>query len=131
MEAHSSFPAASTSPQAARRFVAGVLGRPDDESTHLALVLTSELVTNAVLHACTRVDVHIEFDAAHLRIEVADGDPRIPSPVSHAPDALGGRGMYLVEQLADAWGSDPCAEGKVVWFTLATGGAPRPKLRAG
>ena len=124
MEVNRSFPAAITSPRAARQFVGSVIGHPDDESTQMALVLTSELVTNAVVHARTPIDVKVEVDADQMRVEVADGDPRMPAPLGHNPDAVGGRGLFLVEQLSAAWGSDPCRGGKVVWFTLATHGPP-------
>ena len=130
MEANRSFPAEITSPRAARQFVGSVLGRPDDEVTQMALVLTSELVTNAVLHAGTKVDVRIELDVDRMRVEVADGDPRLPAPLDHTPGDLGGRGLFLVEQLASEWGSDPCEDGKVVWFTLATD-ETRSAVRAG
>jgi len=132
MKANQTFPADITSPRAAREFVAAILGHPDDEATKMALVLTSELVTNAVLHARTEVDVRVDLDAERMRVEVADGDPRLPTPLDLTPDALGGRGLFLVEQLAAAWGSDPCDGGKVVWFTLATHAQPgRSKVGAG
>ncbi len=131
MEANRSFPADVTSPRAARQFVGSVIGHPEDESTQMALVLTSELVTNAVLHARTEVDVRIEFDGGCLRVEVTDGDPRLPAAVPQRPGALDGRGLFLVEQLASKWGSDRRNGGKVVWFTLATGAEPRAKVGAG
>ena len=81
-------------------------------------MLTSELVTNAVVHARTRVDVKVEVDTDHMRVEVADSDPRLPRPTDHRPDALGGRGLFLVQELASAWGTLTCPGGKVVWFTL-------------
>ncbi|MGI8685790.1 MAG: ATP-binding protein [Acidimicrobiales bacterium] len=130
MEANRSFPAEITSPRAARQFVGSVIGHPDDETTQMALVLTSELVTNAVLHARTSVDVRVELEDGLIRVEVADGDPRLPAPMSHAPDALGGRGLFLVEQLASAWGTDLCNGGKVVWFTLSTDAVALSKVGA-
>jgi anti-sigma regulatory factor (Ser/Thr protein kinase) len=131
VEANRSFPAEASSPRAARRFVAGMLGDADDESTQMAMVLTSELVTNAVVHARTQVDVRVELDDGRMRVEVADGDPRMPRPVAYAADDLGGRGLYLVEQLASDWGSDRADGGKIVWFTLSTQRASSAELRAG
>lgn len=131
MEANRSFPADITSPRAARLFVVSVIGHPEDESTQMALVLTSELVTNAVLHARTEVDVRIEFDDEHMRVEVTDGDPHLPAALPHRPDALGGRGLFLVEQLASDWGSARRHGGKVVWFTLTTEAEARSKVGAG
>ena len=127
MEANRSFPADVTSPCAARRFVATLLGHSDHQSTQTALVLTSELVTNAVLHAGTRVDVRVELEAGHVRVEVSDGDPHLPGPMECLPDALGGRGLFLVQELASAWGAETSGVGKVVWFTLPTG-APSPTM---
>lgn len=122
MEANRSFPADIASPRAARAFVGGLLGDADGETSQLALVLTSELVTNAVVHARTRVDVRVEMDHDHMRVEVTDGDPRLPGrPATCTPDALGGRGLFLVQELASAWGTDVCPGGKVVWFTLPNG----------
>jgi len=121
MEARRSFPADVTSPRAARQFVGGLLGEPDGETLQVALVLISELVTNAVVHARTQVDVRVEMGTDHLRVEVADRDPRLPLPSAQAPDAPGGRGLFLVQELATAWGTELCAGGKVVWFTLHSG----------
>lgn len=118
MEARRSFPAKLTSPRAARRFVGALLPDADEETSQLALVLTSELVTNAVVHARTRLDVRVELERDHMRVEVTDGDPRMPDPAAHTPDELGGRGLFLVQELSSAWGSDTCPGGKVVWFTL-------------
>lgn len=118
MEARRSFPADITSPRAARAFVGGLLPKPDGETRDLALVLTSELVTNAVLHAGTRVDVNVEIGTDHMRVEVSDSDPRLPLPTACAPDAPGGRGLFLVQELASDWGTATCPGGKVVWFTL-------------
>lgn len=125
MEANRSFPAEVTSPRAARHFVARVIGHPDRESTQTAMVLTSELVTNAVLHARTQVDVRVQLDGELLRVEVADGDPVLPGPTDYTTEALGGRGLFLVREMATAWGADAARDGKVVWFTLPTGVASR------
>lgn len=121
MQANRSFPPDATSPRAARQFVGSLLGHPEDEATQMALVLTSELVTNAVLHARTPVDVRVEFDAERMRVEVADGDPCIPGPLPCTTDALAGRGLFLVQELAVAWGAAAADGGKVVWFMLKKG----------
>lgn len=118
-----SFPAELTTPRAARQFVGDLLVDPAEELRQMALVLTSELVTNSVVHANTELDVRVELAPDHMRVEVTDGDPRPPDPAAHAPDELGGRGLVLVEALATAWGTKPCAGGKVVWFTLDGGRA--------
>ena len=117
MESSQSFPADVTSPGAARRFVASALGG-DDDRCQVALVLTSELVTNAVIHARTTVVVRVEVDGERVRVEVADGDRHLPEPADYSPDALGGRGLFLVSELASAWGADHRPGGKVIWFCL-------------
>lgn len=115
------FPPARTSPRAARQFVHGLLaGVPDDESD-LALVLTSELVTNAVVHARTDVDVRVELGDGLVRVTVRDGDGHLPHPRVVPPDAAGGRGLHLVRALASSWGVDRDPGGKIVWFVLAHG----------
>lgn len=113
------FPALATSPRAARQFVRGVLdARPDDETHLLASVLTSELVTNAVVHARTDLDVRVAVAPDELRVEVSDGSPLVPAPRQVADDANSGRGLHLVDRLARSWGVEPAAAGKTVWFTL-------------
>lgn len=120
MESSQSFPADVTSPGAARRFVASALGGTDDARCQVALVLTSELVTNAVIHARTTVDVRVEVEGDRMRVEVADGDRHLPEPADYAPDALGGRGLFLVSELASDWGADLRPGGKIIWFCLDT-----------
>lgn len=93
----------------------------DEECNQRALVLTSELVTNAIVHARTRVDVRVEVGEDHMRVEVVDGDPHLPAFTPYAPDALGGRGLFLVQELASAWGTAVLRDGKVVWFRLDNG----------
>lgn len=124
MEARKSFPADITTPRAARQFVGGLIGGPEEESTQVALVLTSELVTNAVMHARTPLDIRVNVEPDQMRVDVRDHDPTLPWRRSCSPDALGGRGLHLVDALATTWGAEPCPDGKVVWFTLRNGGPP-------
>jgi anti-sigma regulatory factor (Ser/Thr protein kinase) len=83
-------------------------------------VLANELVSNAVVHARTDVLLRLELRGDLLHIAVRDGSPRLLRLVA-APDpqAQGGRGLWLVEQLASGWGVNRHpAGGKVVWCTL-------------
>ena len=93
------------------------------------MLLTSELVTNAVLHAATDVprpsaEIVLSIHRTHdlLRVEVRDHDARpVPRVRFLAPLASQtGRGLDVVALLASAWGSIrvPAGEGKVVWFEL-------------
>ena len=138
----------------AREFVAATCRqwhRTDDLDT--VTLLTSELVTNGVLHARTPVAVSLHDDDRGLRVEVHDSDPQPPTPrgrrlnlladideiLSRLDDTLtlrtldergttlavgaagaigAGRGLLLVEALADEWGVECAADGKAVWFRL-------------
>ncbi|MDF3292299.1 SpoIIE family protein phosphatase [Streptomyces sp. RB6PN23] len=88
-----------------------------------AVVLTSELVTNAVVHAGTAADVLCLRYPASVRIEVADHYPEREVPlhegdrVSH-PDREGGRGLILCSALASRWGVEYAPTHKQVWFQL-------------
>lgn len=89
------------------------------EPAGVAELLLSELVTNALIHTRHGAVVTASVGAAGLRVEVRDFGP-LPS-LSYVPDAddgTHGRGLVLVRSLADAWGIDARALGKVVWFEL-------------
>jgi anti-sigma regulatory factor (Ser/Thr protein kinase) len=81
-------------------------------------LLLSELVTNAVVHAGTDVEVRLTSNEGVLRVEVSDGNPRLPA--ARRPSALAGtgRGLHLVQALASSWGVVPVAGGKMVWFEV-------------
>lgn len=111
------------SARVARRFVSETLVSwlgPRDH--HVAELLTGELVTNAVLHAHTEVGVSVSLARTVVRIAVEDGSDRRPEPV-HAEELAGsGRGLQLVDDLADGWGVEATAGGgKSVWFVLDDG----------
>ena len=83
-----------------------------------ALLLTSELVTNAVLHGRSEVCVEVTSTAELVRIAVLDENSRHPTVVTEDPDALDGRGLALVAAVAARWGVDDRPMGKSVWFEL-------------
>ncbi|MGW7299664.1 SpoIIE family protein phosphatase [Streptomyces sp. NPDC054829] len=89
-----------------------------------AVVLTSELVTNAVVHAGTAADVLCLRTEDGVRIEVADRYPERDIPVQGiaddmaSPDREGGRGLQLCRALASRWGVDYTPTHKQVWFQL-------------
>jgi anti-sigma regulatory factor (Ser/Thr protein kinase) len=68
-----------------------------------AALAVNELVTNAIRHACTGFSVRGAFDGHVLRISVTDGDVRLPVLRAPDEDALGGRGMQIVDAIADGW----------------------------
>jgi len=104
----------------ARRFTVETLRRwgRDDLTTSGALLVT-ELVTNAILHARTMIQVILEHHEDSVRVEVRDGSPVRPAMRNHGLDATTGRGLALVSRLAQSWGVDVSSAGKVVWAQLA------------
>jgi len=78
-------------------------------------LLVSELVTNAVTHSSGPIELRLHFDKA-LRCEVTDTTPGEPEARSATEDDESGRGLHLIEALADQWGTIPTATGKTVWF---------------
>lgn len=103
----------------ARRLVAGVLGNVvDDDLLSAALVITSELVTNAMLHARTDLRVAVRRDERGLRIEVQDGSPRLPRRKRYSEQSGTGRGLVLVESLSVVAGAEQNERGKLVWAVL-------------
>lgn len=96
-------------------------GRPQE--TEVAELLLSELVTNALIHTRNGAVVTVTSAQARLRVEVRDFlTGQEPTPyVPNADDGTHGRGLLLVQSLADSWGVTAQALGKVVWFELDAG----------
>jgi len=87
----------------------------------VAVLLTSELVTNAVRYGGPRIVMTVRDQPDTLRIEAHDDGPWLPASGGGADRATGGRGLLLVESLAHVWGTSPGGAGragKVVWFAL-------------
>ena len=112
------------SPGVARAFVGGACARWGIEPLlDSAQLVVSELVTNAVSNARgSNVTVDLRLHADHLRIEVEDEDSRLPLLQRNDWEALGGRGLVLIEALSRDWGCQPCPAGKIVWAELALAG---------
>lgn len=114
-------PAHPTSSRAARRFVAEALARWGcADAADDATLLVSELVTNAIIHARTPVDLIVRRTKGAVRIEVLDDGEGIPEPRVTPPDAPAGRGLGLVQAVASRWGVEERPPGKSVWFEVAT-----------
>ncbi|MFJ8885398.1 ATP-binding protein [Streptomyces sp. NPDC102402] len=107
--------------RAALREFLGARRRP--EETEVAELLLSELVTNALIHTRNGAVVTVTSLPARLRVEVRDFVAgQEPAPyVPNADDGTHGRGLLLVQSLADSWGVTAQALGKVVWFELGAG----------
>ena len=89
-----------------------------------AELMVSELVTNAVLYGRSAVALTVAVADGVLEVGVTDRSPLLPAPrmaaAGQAPwRAEGGRGLRMVDQLADEWGVAALAEGKQVWFRLS------------
>lgn len=86
------------------------------------ILLVSELVTNAVMHARTDIDLMASCVDGIIRVEVADLNTRTPVH-GHTPvDATSGRGLNLVDDLAAAWGQESHEAGKTLWFEIPAEG---------
>lgn len=86
-----------------------------------AVLLTSELVTNAVLHAGTPIEVTCRLVGDGLEIVVVDHHPALIQARPPPPDGAertSGRGLQLPDQLASSWGISYAATTKAVWFRL-------------
>ena len=121
-----------TAVAAARRFVRETLnswqlsGRDDVVAD--AVLLTSELVTNALVHAGTGVQLTCRLDGAAVEVSVLDRHPArmIPDPPSGSAEAdrPAGRGLLLSGALSSSWGVTYAPAAKVVWFRLGLGARP-------
>ena len=124
MQARIELPPEPTSPRRARHFALTTLtGAGHEELADVAILLVTELVTNAVLHAGTPVEVAVDDDGGRVRFEVSDGSPAVPTPRRHSIDAATGRGLRLVASLSTDWGTEATATGKRIWFVLGAGDA--------
>lgn len=108
--------------RAARDFVATVLIDHAFEGDAAAvLLLVSELATNAVRHAGTPFEITVDIRETRVHVAVIDHDVSHPPRVRHpGADETSGRGLLIVEDLAEGWGTEDRGDGsKSVWFTLA------------
>ncbi len=115
-------PKQPTSPASARRRLEAASLQLSRELFDTALLLTSELVTNAVKYGGEHIVLTVREEREAVTVEVYDDGPRAPEVGAGAPQAEGGRGLRLVAALAHEWGTvsgAPSRPGKIVWFTLA------------
>jgi anti-sigma regulatory factor (Ser/Thr protein kinase) len=118
MEQHQTFGPDPTNVAYARHFVGGALAGFGLDPSDVCL-LTSEVVTNAILHARTKFIVTVKWSEQRVRVEVLDLSPRMPLQNPDLADSISGRGLALVEGLAQAWGVDSTPSEKTVWFEVA------------
>ncbi|MCU1497923.1 MAG: Regulatory protein [Acidimicrobiales bacterium] len=86
-----------------------------------AVLMVSELITNALVHAHSTAEISVDREGAGVRVAVTDQSPARPVVRPADPRRVGGNGMRIVEALSDTWGTISHANaGKEVWFRLGT-----------
>ncbi len=116
-------------PRRVRRFVRQHLEEwaVGSDCVETILLLTSEVITNALHHAAPPLDLTLTHGTFGVNVDVTDSSRILPE-VRHADDDHeGGRGLWLVAALATAWGLTVSAERKSVWFTLAPAAGRRSR----
>lgn len=111
------FSSRTSSVAKARRFATGGISDPDLASR--VAVVVSELATNAIRHAKSAFLLEVRTDDGGVRVTVSDADPAPPRQIvgGKRSDPTG-RGLVIVEALADRWGFHPAGAGKAVWAEL-------------
>ena len=106
---------------AARQLLSTALDGHRAGAVEDAVLMISELVTNAVRHTHAVLLVLITIHRHRLRVDVSDDNPALPVAPGLEHNATHGRGLRIVEALADRWGITPTAGGKTVWFEIDVG----------
>jgi anti-sigma regulatory factor (Ser/Thr protein kinase) len=104
----------------ARAFVADVLQSADPNARDAAVLMVSELATNAVVHTTSPFTIGIDRSDHEVRISVTDqgdGTPRLRRAAASDTD---GRGLGIVDACSIEWGVDQRPDSKTVWFTVPT-----------
>lgn len=84
------------------------------QTVDAVLLTVSELVTNAHVHAHSNAQLVLTWDTRCLHVAVHDASHHLPTPRPPSAERLGGRGILLVDALADSWEARPCPYGKTV-----------------
>ena len=88
--------------------------RTAPQTADAVILAVSELVTNAHRHAHSSAQLVLTWDQQCLHLAVHDTSPELPTPRRPGPEHTGGRGMLLLDALADRWEARPCPHGKTV-----------------
>lgn len=115
-----SFPRRAESVPTARHFVAELISGTSKDIGERVAVMVSELATNAIQHGRTDFDVRVETNDQSIRVEITDSGAGQPTVQSAGAEELSGRGLRIVDVLADSWGVQPSTTGagKSVWFVV-------------
>lgn len=117
-----SLPPKATSPARARRFVVDTLAEWDADGGDDLVLVVSELVTNALLHARTPMSVTLEEDEPGVvRLAVSDGSAQVPQERHFSLESGTGRGLRLLRSIALEWGVEQRPSGKTVWCRVGLG----------
>lgn len=110
-----------TAARQARAFVRAAVGPGiDDDLLQDVLVVTSELVTNAVMHAGTESELEVLRRPDEVELRVTDGDDRLPARRALVGLTAQGRGLALMAALSRRWGvEERPGGGKTVWAVLS------------
>jgi anti-sigma regulatory factor (Ser/Thr protein kinase) len=113
------FPGRPNSIGAARHFAREVFGGWGlDGHTEVGLLIVSELAANAVMHAQSDFEVRLSHTGTAVRISVRDDSASMPERRQFAADSTSGRGLAIIAEFSDRWGSQSDAGGKEVWVEL-------------
>ena len=125
MEIERHFSKDPVSVRRAREFVAEMLsGSGSEADLDLIRLLTSELATNAVLHAKGGYRVRVELAPESVRVEIVNSEPELLLAMRE-PSETGGRGLQLLDRLSADWGVESRRDEKVVWFEVPRQAARR------
>src|SRR5436190_15595361 len=119
------FPGVPTASTSARAFLRAALQTWElDGLGEVTELLTSELVSNIVRHVGSAMTVRALRQPSRIRLEVDDPNPEPPVLKRPEPRDPRGRGILLVDTLADNWGTEVSDDGKTVWFEIDARTAP-------
>lgn len=103
----------------ARNFTSDVIeGWGAQDVLESAELCVSELVTNALIHTATDLELVLTNHISSIEVEVIDGSDRVPVARDSQDHETSGRGLFIVETLASEWGVRQLDSGKSVWFTI-------------
>ncbi|MCF3961893.1 ATP-binding protein [Streptomyces fuscigenes] len=94
------------------------------DTVDAVLLTVSELVTNAHVHARSSAQIVLTWDTSCLHVSVHDASSQLPYSKEPSDERIGGRGMFLVDALADSWEARPCPNGKTVVACFRPPGQP-------
>jgi GAF domain-containing protein/anti-sigma regulatory factor (Ser/Thr protein kinase) len=115
-------------PRARQYITAALQDAPAGDLVDLAQLVTTEFVTNALLHGRLPILLRVSRPPGSARIEVSDASPVLPEPGLGGEDEMTGRGLALIDALASRWGTEQVSDGKIVWCELDDGSGAGPDL---